>query len=164
MTMVPNKNSNDLVPRHERLTTNSAVLYAGRSYSQGYYRWSFYNRKDNEDLPWLARCANYGPLWWESINEFSEPRPWLSSSLEQWHWRVFRLFWWYFRKTVHREWVSWCFEPSQPQRIIMSGLKTNFSLSPYSYLFNKSLYHKFLFLKPQLKLYPQFWNANPGKQ
>ena len=25
--------------------------------------------------------------------------------------------------------VSWCFEPSQPQRII-SGLKTNFSLSP----------------------------------
>ena len=25
------------------------------------------------------------------------------------------------------EWVSWCFEPSQPQRII-SGLKTNFDL------------------------------------
>ena len=33
------------------------------------------------------------------------------------------------------EWVSWCFEPSQPQRIT-SGLKTNFSLSP-SYSLNK---------------------------
>ena len=31
--------------------------------------------------------------------------------------------------------VSWCFEPSQPQRMT-SGLKTNFSLSP-SYSLNK---------------------------
>ena len=33
------------------------------------------------------------------------------------------------------ELVSWCFEPSQPQRIT-SGLKTNFSLSP-SYSLNR---------------------------
>ena len=33
------------------------------------------------------------------------------------------------------ELVSWCFKPSQPQRIT-SGLKTNFSLSP-SYSWNK---------------------------
>ena len=31
--------------------------------------------------------------------------------------------------------VSWCFKPSQPQRIT-SGLKTNFGLSP-SYSWNK---------------------------
>ena len=36
--------------------------------------------------------------------------------------------------------VSWCSEPSQPQRIT-SGLKTNFTLSP-SYSFHKSSYHK----------------------
>ena len=36
--------------------------------------------------------------------------------------------------------VSWCFEPSQPQRIT-SGLNTNFTLSP-SYSFHKSSYHK----------------------
>ena len=36
---------------------------------------------------------------------------------------------------------SWCFEPSQPQRII-SGLKTNFNLSP-SYSAQKSSNHKF---------------------
>ena len=36
--------------------------------------------------------------------------------------------------------VSWCFEPSQPQRTA-SGLKTNFNLTP-SYSFHKSLYHK----------------------
>ena len=41
--------------------------------------------------------------------------------------------------------VSWCFEPSQPQRIT-SGLNTNFTLSP-SYSFHKSSYHRlFLFL------------------
>ena len=36
--------------------------------------------------------------------------------------------------------VSWCFEPSQPQRIT-SGLNTNFTLSP-SQSFHKSSYHK----------------------
>ena len=36
--------------------------------------------------------------------------------------------------------VSWCFEPSQQQRIT-SGLNTNFTLSP-SYSFHKSSYHK----------------------
>ena len=36
--------------------------------------------------------------------------------------------------------VSWCFEPSQPQRIT-SGLNTNFTLSP-SRSFYKSTYHK----------------------
>ena len=40
--------------------------------------------------------------------------------------------------------VSWCSEPSQPQRIT-SGLNTNFSLSP-SYSFHKSLYNKSFFL------------------
>ena len=39
--------------------------------------------------------------------------------------------------------VSWCFEPSQPQRIT-SGLNTNFALSP-SYSFHKSSYHKSCF-------------------
>ena len=39
--------------------------------------------------------------------------------------------------------VSWCIEPSHPQRIT-SELNTNFSLSP-SYSFYKSLYHKFFF-------------------
>ena len=36
--------------------------------------------------------------------------------------------------------VSWCFEPSQPQRIT-SGLNTNITLSP-SHSFHKSSYHK----------------------
>ena len=40
--------------------------------------------------------------------------------------------------------VSWCFKPSQPQRIT-SGLNTNFTLSP-SYSFQKSSYHKSCFL------------------
>ena len=39
--------------------------------------------------------------------------------------------------------VSWCFEPSQPQRTT-SGLNTNFTLSP-SYSFHKSSYHKSCF-------------------
>ena len=40
--------------------------------------------------------------------------------------------------------ASWCFEPSQPQRIT-SGLNTNFTLSP-SYSFHKPSYHKSCFL------------------
>ena len=60
--------------------------------------------------------------------------------------------------------VSWCFESSQPERIT-SGLKTNFNQPPTpTYPFHKLLYHKSLFLKPQLKFYSQFWNANPDKQ
>ena len=39
--------------------------------------------------------------------------------------------------------VSWCFEPSQPQRIIL-GLNTNFTLLP-NYSFHKSLYHVMFF-------------------
>ena len=39
--------------------------------------------------------------------------------------------------------LSWCFEPSQPQRMT-SGLNTNFILSP-GYSFLKSLYHKSFF-------------------
>ena len=39
--------------------------------------------------------------------------------------------------------VSWCFEPSQPQRITL-GLNTNLILSP-SYSFHKSLYHRSFF-------------------
>ena len=39
--------------------------------------------------------------------------------------------------------VSWCFEPSQPQRIT-SGLNTNFTPSP-NYSFHKSSYHKSCF-------------------
>ena len=54
--------------------------------------------------------------------------------------------------------VSWCSEPSQPHRIT-SGLETNSTLSP-SYSFRKSLYHKSLFLKPQLKVYSPFRSAN----
>ena len=40
--------------------------------------------------------------------------------------------------------VSWCFEPSQPQRIT-SALNTNLTLSP-SYSFHKLSYHKSCFL------------------
>ena len=40
--------------------------------------------------------------------------------------------------------VSWCFEPSQPQRIT-SGQNTNFTLSP-SHSFHESSYHKSCFL------------------
>ena len=40
--------------------------------------------------------------------------------------------------------VSWCFEPSQPQKIT-SGLNTNFALSP-AYSFHKSSYHMSCFL------------------
>ena len=40
--------------------------------------------------------------------------------------------------------VSWCFEPSQPQRIT-SGLNTNYTPSP-SHLFHKISYHKSCFL------------------
>ena len=43
-------------------------------------------------------------------------------------------------KERERELVSWCFGPSQPQRII-SGLNTNFTLSS-SYSFHKSSYYK----------------------
>ena len=39
--------------------------------------------------------------------------------------------------------VSWCSEPSQPQRIT-SGLNTNFTLSP-SYPFHQLSYHKSCF-------------------
>ena len=42
-----------------------------------------------------------------------------------------------------QQWVSWCFEPSHPQRIT-SGLNTNYTLSP-SYSFHKSSYHKSCF-------------------
>ena len=65
-------------------------------------------------------------------------------------------------KACHKMVDSWCFEPSRPQRIT-SGLKTNFNLSP-RYSFHKSMYHKTLFLKPQLKLYPQFRNPNQQEQ
>ena len=42
--------------------------------------------------------------------------------------------------------VSWCFKPSQPQRIT-SGLNTNFTLSP-SQSFHKSSYHKVILFQP----------------
>ena len=51
---------------------------------------------------------------------------------------------WQARQTTQKL-VGWCFEPSQPQRIITSGLKTNFNLSP-SYSFHKSSYHKSCFV------------------
>ena len=41
--------------------------------------------------------------------------------------------------SIHR----WCFEPSQPLKIMTSGLKTNFNLSQ-SYSFHMSVYHKSL--------------------
>ena len=61
-------------------------------------------------------------------------------------------------KTVSKL-IRWCSEPSQTKRII-SRLKTNFNLSP-SHSLHKSSYHKSLFPKPQLRLYPQFRNASP---
>ena len=45
---------------------------------------------------------------------------------------------------VYCQFVSWCFEPSQPQRIT-SGLNINFTQSP-SYSFHKSSHHKSCFL------------------
>ena len=58
--------------------------------------------------------------------------------------------------------VSWCFEPSQPQRIT-SGLKTNYLhvKSLHESLLHRSLF--FFFLKPQLNFCPQFRNAHPEK-
>ena len=47
-------------------------------------------------------------------------------------------------------------------RKVYIRLNTNFNLSA-TYSFHKSLYHKSLFLKLQLKLYPQFRKANPKK-
>ena len=47
---------------------------------------------------------------------------------------------------VRTQLVSWCFEPSQPQRIT-SGLNTNFKLSP-SHSFHKSLYQMSFFFSP----------------
>ena len=53
--------------------------------------------------------------------------------------------------------VSWCFEPSQPQRIT-SGLNTNFTLSP-SYSFHKSSYHKSCFFFSQPIYIPRAFNT-----
>ena len=47
------------------------------------------------------------------------------------------------REETRKKLVSWCFEPSQPQRII-SVLNTNFTLSP-SYSFHKSSYYRSCF-------------------
>ena len=52
---------------------------------------------------------------------------------------------------------SWCFDPSEPQRII-SGLKTNFNLCP-SYSIHKLFSHKTFFLKPQLSV--KYFIKNP---
>ena len=51
--------------------------------------------------------------------------------------------------------VSWCFEPSQPQRIT-SGLNTNFTPSP-NYSFHKSSYHKSCFLSLSIFLGRSIW-------
>ena len=60
--------------------------------------------------------------------------------------------------------VSWCFKPSQPQRIT-SGLHTNFTLSP-SYSLHKSLYHKpyllLLFLAYLYSAGTQHGNPHPA--
>ena len=50
---------------------------------------------------------------------------------------------WLSKRQQLKKLVSWCFEPSQPQRIT-SGLNTNFTLSP-SYTFRKSSYQKSCF-------------------
>ena len=68
----------------------------------------------------------------------------------------------YVQGNIFIQLVSWCFEPSQPQRII-SGLNTNFNLSP-SYSFHKSLHHKSFILKQHLRFYPQFRNVTPQKK
>ena len=76
------------------------------------------------------------------------------------------IFVWFYR--FHIIWfpgcslIGWCFKPSQPQRIT-SGLNPNCSLYP-SHSFQESLYHNFFLLKPQLKFYSQFRNAQPEKQ
>ena len=65
--------------------------------------------------------------WFVHMLEVTSQKLW--SHLALWH-------------LVHRsamlKLVSWCFEPSQPQRIT-SGLNTNFTLSP-SYSFHKSCF------------------------
>ena len=53
--------------------------------------------------------------------------------------------------------VSWCFEPSQPQRIT-SGLNTNFTLSP-GYSFRKPSYHKSCFFGGPIYI---AWALNTG--
>ena len=58
--------------------------------------------------------------------------------------------------------VSWCFEPSQPQRIT-SGLNTSFILSP-SYSFHKSLHHKpYVFFAYLYSVGTQHGNLAPAK-
>ena len=56
--------------------------------------------------------------------------------------------------------VSWCFEPSQPQRITL-GLNTNFSLSP-SHSFHKSWYHK-SFSQTTAQILPTFFERKTRK-
>ena len=57
-----------------------------------------------------------------------------------------------------RKLVSWCFKPSQLQRIT-SGLNTNFTLSE-SYSFHKSLHHKPYVFEPIYCSFDQPW-CNP---
>ena len=88
---------------------------------------------------WIPRC----PLSRKQslLSPFPQPRPpsppaqdaWVSLASKTTHTFILRLCW-------HDELVSWCFEPSQPQRIT-SGLNTNVTLSS-SYSFHKSSYHK----------------------
>ena len=57
--------------------------------------------------------------------------------------------------------ASWCYKPSQPQRII-SGLKTNFNLSA-SYSSHKSLYHK-SFSQTTTPIIPTISERKPRKK
>ena len=57
--------------------------------------------------------------------------------------------------------VSWCFMPSQPQRIT-SGLNTIFTLSP-SYSFHESSYHKSRFLRLFLFRGHSTWEPASGR-
>ena len=68
----------------------------------------------------------------------------LPSGWQKWH--CMHTLWTYiafFRYCNKLNLVSWCFEPSQPQRTTL-GLNTNFTLS---YSFHKSSYHKSCFLR-----------------
>ena len=59
-------------------------------------------------------------------------------------------------------WLDGAFSPVNHKEL-QQGWKQTSVLSP-SYPFHKSLHHKPLFLKPQLKLYPQFQNTDPERQ
>ena len=86
-------------------------------------------KKKSEEIGWEWRVSKVG-IAMEMLRSWSKE---LCALVIQWRGDV-----------KSHNLVSWCVEPSQPQKIT-SGLDTNFTLSP-SYSFHKLSYHKSCFL------------------